>query len=135
MPVDSTSPPTLVNGARMPVMSMTAPPPRFGSRAADNAFTAVSFLSPITAFVYEWDGKPALPMHIAGMTAGAAGGTAAAYHGYKRHRGSRLAAVLWFPLGAWFWPITIPVAFAQGFAKPKAKKNRRTSKRRRTSRS
>jgi len=43
-----------------------------------------------------------------------AGGAAGAYHGYKRHD-SVWAGIGWFFLGSWFWPISIPVAFAQGF--------------------
>lgn len=47
-----------------------------------------------------------------------AGGAAGAYHGYKRHD-SVWGGLGWFFLGSWFWPISIPVAFAQGFAKRK----------------
>lgn len=47
-----------------------------------------------------------------------AGGAAGAYHGYRRHN-SIWGGIGWFFLGSWFWPISIPVAFAQGFAQPK----------------
>ena len=46
-----------------------------------------------------------------------AGGSAAAYHGYKRN-GSVGSAIGWGLLGYLFWPITIPVALAQGFGEP-----------------
>lgn len=48
-----------------------------------------------------------------------AGGAAGAYHGYVRNGGSIGWGIGWFFLGSWFWPIAIPVAFAQGFAQPK----------------
>jgi len=70
-------------------------------------------------------------------------GTAAtpvlAYHGYKRNN-SVGWAVAWGLFGSMVWPITLPVAFAQGFAKPRVKPNRRrrstavSTRRRRTSR-
>lgn len=47
-----------------------------------------------------------------------AGGVAGAYHGYKRHD-SVWGGIGWFFLGSWFWPIAIPVAFAQGFGQRK----------------
>lgn len=47
-----------------------------------------------------------------------AGGSAAAYHGYKRSDGSVGSAIGWGLLGYLFWPITIPVALAQGFGEP-----------------
>lgn len=53
-----------------------------------------------------------------------------AYHGYKRNRSVGWALV-WGIFGSWVWPITVPVAFAQGYAKPHVRRNRR---RRRTSR-
>lgn len=134
MTSDPTAPRTLVDGVRAPLVPMPAAQ-RFGDRATDYVQLAGSVVSPITGFIYAWEGPRSLPLHAAGIAAGAVGGTAAAYHGYKRHRGSKLAALLWFPLGMWFWPITIPVAFAQDFGRTKIKKNRRTSKRRRTSRS
>ncbi len=49
---------------------------------------------------------------------------ALAYHGYKRNN-SIGWAVGWFFLGGLFWPIAVPVALAQGFAKPRVKSNRR----------
>ncbi len=47
-----------------------------------------------------------------------AGGVAGAYHGYRRWD-SVWGGIGWFFLGAWFWPISIPVAFAQGFGERK----------------
>jgi hypothetical protein len=47
-----------------------------------------------------------------------ASGAAGAYHGYKRHD-SVWGALGWSLLGFWFWPISMPVAFAQGFAERK----------------
>lgn len=44
-------------------------------------------------------------------------GSAAAYHGYKRN-GTVGSAIGWGLLGYLFWPITIPVALAQGFGEP-----------------
>jgi hypothetical protein len=59
------------------------------------------------------------------------------YHGYKRND-SVGWAVVWGLFGSMVWPITVPVAFAQGYAKPaRMKRNRRRSPsrpRRRTSR-
>ncbi len=47
-----------------------------------------------------------------------AGGVVGAYHGYKRHRGSIGWAIGWSLLGGLFWPIALPVAYAQGVGKP-----------------
>lgn len=59
-----------------------------------------------------------------------ASGAVSAYHGVKRNNGSVGWGVGWFILGSAF-PVVVPViAFAQGFAKPKAKKNRRRTSRR-----
>jgi hypothetical protein len=65
-------------------------------------------------------------------------GPALAYHGYKRNDSVGWALV-WGLFGSMVWPITVPVAVAQGFGKKKTNKNprrrRRTSrKKRRTSR-
>lgn len=49
-----------------------------------------------------------------------AGTVAGAYHGYKRNRGSIGWAIGWAFLGAAFPVITLPVAIAQGYGKPKA---------------
>lgn len=56
--------------------------------------------------------------------ASTAASAALAYHGYKRNN-SVGWAVGWFFLGGLFWPIALPVALAQGFAKPRVKSNRR----------
>jgi hypothetical protein len=56
-----------------------------------------------------------------------------AYHGYKRND-SLLWASVWGFLGSMVWPVTVPVAFAQGYGKKKVRSNRRRPARRRTSR-
>lgn len=72
----------------------------------------------------------------------AIGGTlsmpALAYHGYKRNDSVGWAFV-WGFFGSMVWPVMVPVALAQGFAKPKRgvrrnPRRRRTTRRRRTSR-
>ena len=47
-----------------------------------------------------------------------ASGVAGAYHGYSRHD-SVWGGIGWFFLGAWFWPVSMPVAFVQGFGERK----------------
>ena len=81
-----------------------------------------------------WDaaGPIQKTMYVAGLAAV----PTLAYHGYKRNDSVGWALV-WGIFGSWVWPITVPVAFAQGYAKLKVKKNRRRSPsrpRRRTSR-
>lgn len=58
------------------------------------------------------------PQAFAVAVAGTAAAGALAYHGYKRNRGSVGWALMWFFFGGIFWPITLPVALAQGFGKP-----------------
>lgn len=41
-----------------------------------------------------------------------------AYHGYKRNN-SIPWAIVWGIFGAAIWPVMVPVAFAQGFARPR----------------
>lgn len=48
-----------------------------------------------------------------------AGAGLAAYHGYKRNHESTGSAIGWGVLGALFPVITVPVALAQGYGKPK----------------
>lgn len=43
------------------------------------------------------------------------------YHGYKRNNGSIGWALVWGLLGTIVWPITVPVALAQGFGKTKGR--------------
>lgn len=45
------------------------------------------------------------------------------YHGYKRNNGSIGWALCWGLLGGIIWPVTVPIAFAQGLGKPKIKSN------------
>ncbi|RLB43813.1 MAG: hypothetical protein DRH30_02635 [Deltaproteobacteria bacterium] len=74
-------------------------------------------------------------------TAGLASVPALGYHGFKRNDSVGWALV-WGVFGSMVWPITVPVALAQGFGKkPRVRKNRRrrssrtaVSRRRRTSR-
>lgn len=47
-----------------------------------------------------------------------AGAIGAAYHGFKRNRGSIGWTVAWFLCGSAFPIITLPIAAFQGFAKP-----------------
>lgn len=63
-----------------------------------------------------------------------------AYHGYKRNDSIGWAFV-WGFFGSWVWPIAVPVALAQGYARPargiqrnRRRSRRRSSRRRRTSR-
>lgn len=46
-----------------------------------------------------------------------AGGAMGVYHGYKRND-SIGWALGWGLVGSMFWPITVPLMFAQGFGKP-----------------
>ena len=52
-------------------------------------------------------------------TARTVGAIASAFHGYRRNR-SVGWAVVWGLLGHWSPPITVTIAVAQGFGKPKA---------------
>lgn len=61
----------------------------------------------------------------AGIVAGllsTAGMGVLTYHGYKRNNGSIGWALCWGLLGGIIWPVTVPIAFAQGLGKPKAPK-------------
>lgn len=71
------------------------------------------------------------PWQKAMMVAGTVSVPVLAYHGYRRND-SVGWAIVWGLFGSWVWPITVPVAFAQGYAKRKTNRNRR--RRRRTSR-
>lgn len=55
------------------------------------------------------------------LTASILGTGAGAYHGFKRNRGSVGWAIVWGLLGGMFPIITVPVAFAQGYAKPRGR--------------
>ncbi len=52
---------------------------------------------------------------------------ALAYHGYKRNQSVGWALV-WGIFGGIVWPVTLTIAFAQGFGQPSVKKNRRRSR-------
>lgn len=51
------------------------------------------------------------------------------YHGFMRNDSVGMALV-WGVFGSIVWPITVPVAFAQGYAKPRVKRNRKRPSRR-----
>lgn len=59
---------------------------------------------------------------IALNVAGIAIVTALTYHGYKRNKGSVGWALAWGLGGGLVWPITLPIAFFQGYAKPAKRK-------------
>ena len=46
------------------------------------------------------------------------------YHGYKRNDDSLGWGLVWGFLGSTVWPITLPIAFAQGFGKEKGSKTK-----------
>ena len=50
------------------------------------------------------------------------------YHGYRRNNSIGWALV-WGVFGSIVWPITLPVAFVQGFGKPIRRNRRRVSRR------
>lgn len=54
-----------------------------------------------------------------GYVISATGAGLSAYHGYKRSRGSIGSAIGWGILGSFFGILTVPIALAQGFGKPK----------------
>jgi hypothetical protein len=65
-----------------------------------------------------------VPMQIASSLlwlAGSAAAIALTYHGYKRNNGSVGWALVWGLFGGMVWPFTAPIAYAQGFGKPKKK--------------
>lgn len=82
------------------------------------------------------------PVRSALYLAGLASIPVLGYHGYKRNNSVGWALV-WGIFGSLVWPVTVPVAFVQGFGKRKVganRRRRRTSsrpvvRRRRTSRS
>ena len=55
---------------------------------------------------------------------GVAGAGLGAYHGYKRHEGHHPGwyGFLWFIYGGLLPVLAIPVAFAQGYAKPRRRR-------------
>lgn len=69
------------------------------------------------------------PVRTAMYVAGTASVFALAYHGYKRNQSIGWALV-WGIIGGAFWPLGLPIAVAQGYAKPsRASKNGRRRKR------
>lgn len=87
-----------------------------------NVYSSLASPSAPASALGETPGKLALSQGLVtalslARVAGAAGG---AYHGYKRNNGSIGWAIGWAVLGGAFWPVTIPVALAQGFGKPKS---------------
>lgn len=65
-------------------------------------------------------------LYVGGIAAAGALG----YHGYKRNNSIGWALV-WGIFGSIVWPITIPIAFAQGFGKSRTRRNGRRRRRRR----
>jgi hypothetical protein len=90
------------------------------------------------------DAPPVTPVPLPTATARSGGGGGAittilkgigvlslpllAYHGYKRNN-SVGWAIAW-ALGSIVWPVTLPIAFAQGFAKTRVTPNKRRGRRR-----
>lgn len=64
------------------------------------------------------------PVRTVMYVAGTASVFALAYHGYKRNQSIGWALV-WGIIGGAFWPLGLPIAFAQGYGKPRPTKNRR----------
>jgi hypothetical protein len=73
------------------------------------------------------------PVQQALYLAGLASVGVLGYHGYKRNDSVGWALV-WGIFGSVVWPITVPIAFAQGYGKKKRVKSNRRRARRRTSR-
>lgn len=90
-----------IAGNRLTPINAQPPPNLFG--LADD--TEPTKLPPWMKFTYS----------LLGL--GASG--ALVYHGYKRHEGSVGWSLVWGLLGGLVWPITLPIAFAQGIGKPK----------------
>lgn len=98
----------------------------FGSKPPSN----LQFMSPMMGLGYDevgrgtfWEGaSPAQKLMYLGGTAAI---PALGYHGYKRND-SVGWSLIWGIFGSMVWPITVPVALAQGFGKKKSvKRNRR----------
>jgi hypothetical protein len=68
------------------------------------------------------------PLRKVAMVVGFAAVPALAYHGFKRNDSAGWA-VVWGLFGSMVWPITVPIAIAQGYAKPSVRKNRRRTSR------
>jgi hypothetical protein len=62
--------------------------------------------------------------------AGMAAGAALAYHGYKRNN-SIGWALAWAIVGGLVWPISLGIAYAQGFGRPGPMRRNRRNRRRR----
>jgi hypothetical protein len=72
------------------------------------------------------------PVAVAFQVTMLASAGALAYHGYKRN-GSVGWALVWGLLGGLVWPVTVPIALAQGYGKPRGvRKNRGRRSRRRS---
>jgi hypothetical protein len=93
---------------------MSAPPayPSITPANGMGAYYGTQPLEPVKGL-----GEMDLPSWV--NLAGFASMVALTYHGYKRGRGSVGSALLWGLLGGVVWPITLPIAVAQGFGKAK----------------
>lgn len=64
--------------------------------------------------------SPLTIWRVIGYIGGTVGTVAGAYHGYKRARKNKILIALWYGfVGGIFWPVVIPIMFAQGFGKQK----------------
>ena len=86
---------------------------------AGNRLMPVKAQPPPNLFGLGDPGQEPKTLQIIYSLLGTAAGAGLAYHGYKRTGGSWLAAIGWSAIGGFFWPLALPVAFAQGFGKPK----------------
>lgn len=96
--------------AASPVLSLVAPQTLAGWRVAPNMSGVADTVTAVA------DSSMGVVLRIASL----ASLGALVYHGYKRND-SVGWALCWGLLGGIVWPITVPIAFAQGYAKPKKK--------------
>lgn len=66
-------------------------------------------------------------VHTLWWVAGTASTAALAYHGYRRNNSIGWALV-WALFGGLFWPVSVPIALAQGFGVRKPERNGRKSR-------
>lgn len=97
-------------------------------QAADSIPSGANAIRPVSF-------AEASPARKVAMTLGFLSMPALAYHGYRRNNSIGWALV-WGVFGSMVWPVTVPVAIAQGFGKrkggvsPNRRRRRRTSRRR-----
>lgn len=96
-----------------------APQPAYRQLSARTGATADS--TAMTTAPAPAASQPSMLMSVLptiGYVGSLAGTGLGAYHGYKRNDDSIGWGVGWALLGT-FWPITLPIMFAQGFGEPK----------------